>query len=96
MPRSGLAHFVRQERSDSTKCDKENIRLKQLLGIIFDKILFDGYYKSKEVNMIKVKVTYFENGKLKTVSISASSESITAVANVLGVATSAIKTIVRL
>jgi DNA replication protein DnaC len=27
-----LAHFVRQERSDSTKCDKENIRLKQLLG----------------------------------------------------------------
>jgi hypothetical protein len=22
----GLAHFVRQERSDSTKCDKENIR----------------------------------------------------------------------
>jgi hypothetical protein len=30
-PRSGLAHFVRQERSDSTKCDKENIRLKQLL-----------------------------------------------------------------
>jgi hypothetical protein len=27
----GLAHFVRQERSDSTKCDKESIRLKLLL-----------------------------------------------------------------
>jgi len=32
VPRSGLAHFVRQERSDSTKCDKENIRLKLLLA----------------------------------------------------------------
>jgi hypothetical protein len=28
-----LAHFVRQERSDSTKCDKGIIRLKQLGGV---------------------------------------------------------------
>jgi len=30
-----LAYFVRPERSDSTKCDKENIRLKQLLDAMF-------------------------------------------------------------
>jgi hypothetical protein len=44
-----LAHFVRQERSDSTKCDKEIIRLKQLLEtFIFattqfiEKFIFDN------------------------------------------------------